>query len=203
MTEFDHYKTLGISYGATDQEIKDAYRRLARESHPDILPDQSPKRAFAEETIRKLNAAWETLSDPQRRLEYDRRIGNDSLHARRRVLIGALRNAVENSDLAETFRAAQELYLHFPDDSHSSDAYAESCCALARAMSLEGNDTAALQRLRRAAGLAKDAGLKRRLRMYRKELKSRRREHARFGIGQQIKAFVERLVSPVRSKNSS
>lgn len=63
----DHYRTLKISEQATQQEIKQSYRRLAKELHPDTQranPDQ--------ESIKRLNAAYEVLGDPQSRSHYDR-----------------------------------------------------------------------------------------------------------------------------------
>lgn len=63
----DFYKTLGVSEKATAEEIKKAYRKLARESHPDRHPDD-PK---AEARFKEVQEANETLSDPAKRREYD------------------------------------------------------------------------------------------------------------------------------------
>ncbi len=60
------YETLGISKGASQDEIKKAYRRLARKYHPDINKD--PK---AEEKFKEINAAYEILSDSGKRKQYD------------------------------------------------------------------------------------------------------------------------------------
>jgi len=63
----DLYIVLGVAHGATESEIKRAYRRLARRYHPDINPgDQS-----AEERFREILEAYETLIDPARRSRYD------------------------------------------------------------------------------------------------------------------------------------
>ena len=62
----DHYATLGVSREATNDEIKKAYRRLARELHPDVNP--SPEAA---ERFKDVTHAYDTLSDPQRRQQYD------------------------------------------------------------------------------------------------------------------------------------
>jgi len=61
------YDTLGISEGATESEIKKAYRKLARQFHPDV--NKSPE---AEEKFKEINAAYEVLSDKEKKAQYDR-----------------------------------------------------------------------------------------------------------------------------------
>ncbi|MFL5896933.1 MAG: molecular chaperone DnaJ [Solirubrobacterales bacterium] len=61
------YKTLGVSKKATDEEIKKAYRKLARKYHP----DRNPGDQRAEEKFKEISAAHDVLSDPQKREEYD------------------------------------------------------------------------------------------------------------------------------------
>jgi molecular chaperone DnaJ len=63
----DLYKVLGVSKKASDEEIKKAYRTLARKYHPDRNPDD-PK---SEERFKEVQGAYDTLSDPQKRKEYD------------------------------------------------------------------------------------------------------------------------------------
>jgi molecular chaperone DnaJ len=62
----DLYEILGVGRDATDEDIKKAYRRLAREYHPDVNPDPA-----AEERFKEVSAAYEILSDPQKRQQYD------------------------------------------------------------------------------------------------------------------------------------
>jgi curved DNA-binding protein len=62
----DYYKTLGVSKNASAEEIKKAYRKLAREYHPDVN-----KKAGAEKRFKEINEANEVLSDPDKRKRYD------------------------------------------------------------------------------------------------------------------------------------
>lgn len=62
----DHYEVLGLDRAASSEDIKRAYRRLARQYHPDANPDPA-----AAERIKEINAAYEVLSDPAKRERYD------------------------------------------------------------------------------------------------------------------------------------
>ena len=63
----DYYSTLGVSKTATGKEIKQAFRKLARQHHPDVNPgDQAAERRFKE-----LSEAYEVLTDPEKRRKYD------------------------------------------------------------------------------------------------------------------------------------
>ena len=64
----DYYSVLGVSRGASDKEVRQAFRRLARQYHPDVnLGDKKTEARFKE-----INAAYEVLSDPEKRKKYDR-----------------------------------------------------------------------------------------------------------------------------------
>ena len=63
----DHYKTLGVDKKASQEDIKKAYRKLARQYHPDTSKD-----AGAEERFKQISEAYDVLGDPEKRKKYDR-----------------------------------------------------------------------------------------------------------------------------------
>src|SRR3972149_10241026 len=66
-TKRDYYETLGVPRGATPEEVKKAFRRLAMKYHPD-----RNKSDDAHDRFKSINEAYEVLSDPERRAVYDR-----------------------------------------------------------------------------------------------------------------------------------
>ena len=65
----DPYAILGVAKSASDEDIRRAFRRLAKELHPDLNP---ANRARTEERFKKVSQAYELLSDPQKRRAFDR-----------------------------------------------------------------------------------------------------------------------------------
>jgi curved DNA-binding protein len=63
----DYYETLGVSKTASQEEIKSAFRKLARKYHPDTAKDKK----LAEEKFKEINEAYEVLGDPEKRKKYD------------------------------------------------------------------------------------------------------------------------------------
>lgn len=68
MSKRDYYEVLGVNKGASDDEIKKAFRKMARKYHPDVNRD-NPKEA--EEKFKEVNEAYEVLSNAERRAQYD------------------------------------------------------------------------------------------------------------------------------------
>src|SRR5712691_11678673 len=62
----DYYKILGVARGASDEDIKKAYRKLARKFHPDVSKEPNAKERFQE-----VGEAYETLKDKEKRAAYD------------------------------------------------------------------------------------------------------------------------------------
>ncbi len=77
MAQFiDYYETLGVEKSADAKQLKKAFRKLARKYHPDVAPDD----ASAEQKFKAINEAYAVLSDPEKRVKYDK-YGKDWEHA--------------------------------------------------------------------------------------------------------------------------
>src|SRR5712692_10725410 len=68
MAEQSYYEILGVKRDASEKEIRSAYRKLARKYHPDVNPGDQK----AETTFKKINAAYEVLSDGEKHKKYDK-----------------------------------------------------------------------------------------------------------------------------------
>src|SRR6202167_6551522 len=67
MAQQDYYQTLGVERGASEDDIRKAYRKLARKHHPDLNPGDKS----AEEHFKKVQEAYDILSDPKKKQMYD------------------------------------------------------------------------------------------------------------------------------------
>ena len=67
MADLDYYKTLGVEHGASKDDVRKAYRKLARKYHPDINPGNKE----AESKFKTLSVAYDVLSDEKKRKLYD------------------------------------------------------------------------------------------------------------------------------------
>src|SRR6187551_2863999 len=76
MEYIDYYKVLGIDKNASTEDIKKAYRKLARKYHPDVNPNNKE----AHKKFQEINEANEVLGDPEKRKKYDQ-YGKDWKHA--------------------------------------------------------------------------------------------------------------------------
>ena len=81
----NHYETLGVSRDASAQEIKKAYKKLARKWHPDLNKDNLK---VAEEKMREINVAYDTLSDEVKRLDYNKRLDAEAAGPSRKTSAG-------------------------------------------------------------------------------------------------------------------
>src|SRR5918911_1721011 len=76
MAKRDYYEVLGVAKSASEKEIRQAYRKLARKYHPDLNPNDKQ----AEARFKEIGEAYEVLSDADKRKKYDR-YGHNWQHA--------------------------------------------------------------------------------------------------------------------------
>lgn len=100
--ETNHYQTLEVKKTATQQEIKQSYRRLVKQFHPDTLSETADS-----EKIVSLNTAYEILGDPQRRYLYDRELVSDT-HSRQHRQTEAQRQYKRDREIEK----ATEIHFH-------------------------------------------------------------------------------------------
>ena len=96
----DYYETLGVSKTATDDEIRSAFRKLARKHHPDVAKDKKT----AEEKFKQINEAYEVLSDPEKRARYD--IAHEQQRKDRWRLVATEKLHGADADAKKAHRAA-------------------------------------------------------------------------------------------------
>ncbi|HSF24770.1 MAG TPA: DnaJ C-terminal domain-containing protein [Blastocatellia bacterium] len=105
----DYYEVLGVKRNATDEQIRQAYRKLARKHHPDL----NPKDKSAEEKFKEINEANEVLSDPEKRKRYDQLGSNWRDGAEFTPPPGWGRVNIEYEDLGKIFGGAGSGFSDF------------------------------------------------------------------------------------------
>lgn len=199
----NYYEVLGVESTATAEEIKEAYRKKAKELHPDTLPRDVNEtvRKLAEEKFKELNHAYEILSDADKKREYDAEL----IHLQRTDLIKKIGDFFDKGQLSEAVECAKRLYVLLPEDAECCDIYAEVLQALAIALAETNtaeNLTQAKEYLTTALEVVKSAEIKNQITANLELLKSRTgtsggRER-REGETQTIKITTERALQMLR-----
>ena len=199
----NYYEVLGVESTATAEEIKEAYRKKAKELHPDTLPRDVNEtvRKLAEEKFKELNHAYEILSDADKKREYDAELSN----LQRTDLIKRIGDFFDKGQLSEAVECAKQLYVLLPEDAECCDIYAEVLQALAIALAetdTAENLTQAKEYLTTALEVVKSAEIKNQITANLELLKSRTgtsggRETME-GETQTIKITTERALQMLR-----
>jgi len=100
----DLYKLLGLSRNASEEEIRKAHRKLVREYHPDTNPEDPQ----AEQRFKEIQQAYEVLSNPQKRREYDKRLHTSSRGGAGRAGAGASRGGSGRPGSRSAGRSAEQ-----------------------------------------------------------------------------------------------
>jgi molecular chaperone DnaJ len=99
MANKDYYNILGVGRNASDKEIKQAFRKLARKYHPDVNPGDKS----AEEKFKQVSEAYEVLSDADKRKKYDQ-FGDQWQYADQFSKAGGQRSGYQNYDFSDIFK---------------------------------------------------------------------------------------------------
>jgi curved DNA-binding protein len=108
MEFIDYYKTLGVEKNATTEEIKKAYRKLARKHHPDVNPNDKE----AHKKFQQVNEANEVLSDPEKRKKYDQ-YGKDWQHAEEFEKARQYQGQAQGSEQTYSYSGGEEDFSDF------------------------------------------------------------------------------------------
>ena len=111
----DYYETLGVERSASDDELKKAYRKLARQYHPDLQTGDPQKKA-SEEKFKEVNEAYEVLSDQGKRQRYDTfgHAGGDG-HGQGSLAVDAFFSTTGRARLGDDMAAAFALAARAAD----------------------------------------------------------------------------------------
>ncbi len=103
----DYYGILGVNRNASEKEIKQAFRRLARKHHPDVNPGDTT----AEEKFKQISEAYEVLSDKEKRKKYDR-FGDQWQHADQFAKAGGRGGPFQGADFGDLFGGGGRTYSY-------------------------------------------------------------------------------------------
>ncbi len=111
----DYYKVIGVTPGASEEEIKSAYRRMAKKYHPDAHPgDEGCERRF-----REINEAYGVLGDPEKRKKYDTDNSRPRAGAARS---GSAGSGADNQDIYQNiFRQFDSMFGFRSNEGDTSD----------------------------------------------------------------------------------
>lgn len=125
----DYYAVLGVARGASPDEIRKAYMRMARDRHPDRFPDPVEK-ARADELFKELTAAYNTLSNERNRRDYDAQMERPQLTAPEEIAAAAFERGLQAFENAD-YQQAVDL---FRTAAHHQPAEAKYLAALGRTL---------------------------------------------------------------------
>lgn len=113
----DYYKVIGVSSNATEEEIKTAYRKLAKQYHPDTHPGKSE----CEKRFREINEAYGTLGNAGKRKQYDaqRKQAEDNSHRECRTGYGEAKYS-SDTDFSSFQRGFESFFGFRPEDQGST-----------------------------------------------------------------------------------
>src|SRR6185436_3453905 len=125
----DYYAVLGVARGASPDEIRKAYMRMARDRHPDRFPDPVEK-ARADELFNELTAAYNTFSNERNRRDYDAQMERPQLTAPEEIAAAAFESGLQAFENAD-YQQAVDL---FRTAAHHQPAEAKYLAALGRTL---------------------------------------------------------------------
>jgi curved DNA-binding protein CbpA len=155
----NHYEILNISQAAAQEEIREAYRKLIRDYHPDkyaTSPDRVRK--YAEEMAKAINQAYEILKDSSQRRDYDQTLkeeeeekNNREIEEKKAEFIARINEA---EDLLQAIEIAKDLYDFSPNDDDCKNIYASVAHALAIQLVNDGKNKRAEEYLKLVLDIA-------------------------------------------------